>query len=233
MGVVVVVAARDRIVTLGIASMLAVASVLASGPVDVFGAAISGNANSPCSLPLASATPVASPVVATPAMADATERLGGRLGGSFDSWLGRYGEGIAGSTDTTQVYLWKGCGPGSKATFANGLAVWISLWSHRPEDIAAGRAHEADDQNWTQADALTIARGLLPSDAVLDQPVTSDRGNIKINGTSTILGEDVGWDTYGIAGVSTTPGEFEILMTLDPDGKVYELDVALRGYTIG
>ncbi|MGB3329653.1 MAG: hypothetical protein WBA46_11910, partial [Thermomicrobiales bacterium] len=196
-----------------------------------------GNTNSPCSLPLHVATPAASPVAATPtaieADAEGTERLAGLLGGSLDSWIATYGEGGAGSGDTVQTYLWKGCGPGTKATFANGFAVWISLWSHRPEDIAAGKAHEADDQNWSQDDALRIAKQLLPADAVLETPITTDKGNLLIHGTSTIMSEDIGWDTYGIAGVPSTPGEFEILLTLDPDGKVYELDVALRGYTIG
>ena len=228
---------RGWIVTRVAAGMLAISAITASGADTgaLAQAAISGNTGSPCSLPLTLARPVASPVMATPvAEVDAgTERLAGRLGGSLDSWIAAYGEGGTGSTDTVQAYLWKGCGPGSKATFANGLAVWISLWSHRPEDIRAGRASEADDQNWPQEDALVIAKKLLPPDAVLDDPVTTELGNIKITGTSVILSEDVGWDTYGIAGVSTTPGEFEILLTLDPDGKVYELDVALRGYTIG
>ncbi|MGC4190281.1 MAG: hypothetical protein QM589_03490 [Thermomicrobiales bacterium] len=228
---------KHRIVTFCMAGLLAAMAVM--HPVAGTGAAPasrSGNTHSPCSLPLVMATPVASPVAATPVVGGAeagTERLAGLLGGSLDSWVAAYGEGGDGSTESTQVYLWKGCGPGSQTTFANGVAVWISLWSHRPEDIAAGKASESDDQNWSQDDALVIAKKLLPSDAVLEKPTTTDQGNIKIHGTSAIMSEDVGWDTYGIAGVSSTPGEFEILMTLDPDGRVYELDVALRGYTVG
>ncbi|MGN6033211.1 MAG: hypothetical protein ACTHQE_16280 [Thermomicrobiales bacterium] len=221
----------------GLATAMVVAALLApAGDVGVAAQpARSGNPGSPCSLPLSLATPAASPVAATPIVVveAGEERLAGQLGGSLDSWIAAYGEGAAGSSDSVQAYTWKGCGPGTKATFANGVAVWISLWSHRPEDIVAGRAQEADDQNWSQEDALVIARKLLPPDIVLDAPLTTDQGNIKILGTSTIMSEDVGWDTYGAAGVSTVPGEFEILMTLDPDGKVYELDIALRGYTIG
>lgn len=228
---------KHRIATLCAAGLLAATTIVA--PALGTGAAAqeirSGNTNSPCSVPLITATPEASPVAATPMMVveDGTERLAGALGGSLDSWIATYGEGAAGSGDTIQAYMWKGCGPGSQATFANGVAVWVSLWSHRPEDIAAGKASEADDQNWSQADAITIAKQLLPPDAVLEEPVSTEQGNLRINGTSTIMSEDIGWDTYGIAGVSSTPGEFEILLTLDPDGKVYELDVALRGYTIG
>lgn len=224
-----------------------------SAPSVAMAAERSGNTNSPCILPLPkleAATPMASPVVdASPAVdaspvvspevteepvaADGTERLAGLLGGSLDSWVATYGEGTEDSTATVQDYLWKGCGPGTQATFANGVTVWVSLWSHRPEDSRAGRIKEADDQNWTQEDALTIAKALLPSDIVLDAPMKTEQGNIRIHGTSAIMSEDIGWDTYGIAGVSSTPGEFEILLTLDPNGRVYELDVALRGYTVG
>lgn len=224
----------------GVAGLLVAVTIAATLLLPVGGAgaaqpATSGNPGSPCILPLPLATPVASPAAATPvpAVDDGSERLAGLLGGSLDSWIAAYGEGADGSSETVQAYRWKGCGPGTKATFANGVAVWISLWSHRPEDIAAGKAQEADDQNWSQADALAIAMHLLPIDAVLAEPFTTDLGNIKILGTSAIMSEDVGWDTYGSAGVGTTPGEFEILLTLDPDGRVYELDVAIRGYTTG
>ncbi|MGC4105097.1 MAG: hypothetical protein QM753_01925 [Thermomicrobiales bacterium] len=226
---------KHRIVTLCAAGLLAMTTVVT----PVAGTAQttrSGNTNSPCSLPLVLATPAAAtPFAATPVttVEEGTERLAGLLGGSLDSWIATYGEGADGSSDSVQAYRWKGCGPGTQATFTNGVAVWISLWSHRPEDIAAGKAKESDDQNWSQEDALAIAKRLLPPDAVLDAPSMTDLGNIKILGTSAIMSEDVGWDTYGSAGVSTVPGEFEILLTLDPDGKVYELDVAIRGYTTG
>lgn len=228
-----------RMRTHGVAGLMAMVAatvlIAAAGTGVVAQPAASGNPGSPCSLPLPVATPAASPVVATPiaAVDEGTERLAGLLGGSLDSWIAAYGEGADGSSETVQAYRWKGCGPGTRVTFANGVAVWISLWSHRPEDIAAGKAQEADEQNWSQEDALVIARKLLPSDIVLDAPFTTAQGNIKILGTSTIMSEDVGWDTYGAAGVGTVPGEFEILMTLDPDGKVYELDIAIRGYTVG
>lgn len=242
-----------RLTTMALIVALMIGAVgLGTGSAPVVAAQRSGNMHSPCILPLATpvpatpaaaaspvvaaspgASPVVTPEVTEPPIADGTERLAGLLGGSLDSWIATYGEGTDDSTDTVQGYLWKGCGPGSQATFANGVAVWISLWSHRPEDHRAGRLKEADDQNWTQDDALRIAKVLLPADVVLDAPVKTDQGNIRITGTSAIMSEDIGWDTYGIAGVSSTPGEFEILLTLDPNGRVYELDVALRGYTVG
>ncbi len=156
--------------------------------------------------------------------------LDGRLGGQLASWNNLYGNGRPGDNEDIRSYALDGCGSRVEVYFAYERAASITLYADRPEAIADGTLRQPDEANWSQDEALAIARNVLPKDSELFDHKTTETGNVIVPGESEILGTYSAQERYHLVEATGEVGSFEVVLSLDDADGVFAIDVRLGGY---
>jgi len=185
------------------------------------------NADSPC---LVSAEDIEATI---PADEQDEQPLDGRLGGQLPSWNNLYGNGRQGDDENIRSYALDGCGARVEVYFAYERAATITLYSDRPDAIADGTLRQPDEANWTQDEALAIARNVLPKDSELFDHETTETGTVFVPGESEVLGTYSAQERYDLVDATGEVGSLEVVLSLDDADDVFAIDVRLGGYGDG